>query len=156
MCGKAVSRSSREEAEGIRQGPAKRDGEGGGPPPEALRTGAAGAWGERRFVRRRTPGPADVRDAHLRLDQQGLIDVLNDRFVLRRSVAECAFLRLMGIGARAPAACRQQRGKQDEQVQRQEKASFHGLSARLNMNRVSLILYRRSRFGSRENGKKME
>ena len=24
--------------------------------------------------------PADVRDAHLRLDQQGLIDVLNDRF----------------------------------------------------------------------------
>ena len=100
--------------------------------------------------------PADVRDAHLRLDQQGLIDVLNDRFVLRRSVAECAFLRLMGIGARAPAACRQQRGKQDEQVQRQEKASFHGLSARLNMNRVSLILYRRSRFGSRENGKKME
>ena len=73
-----------------------------------------------------------------------------------RSVAECAFLRLVGIGARAPAACRQQRGKQDEQVQRQEKASFHGLSARLNMNRVSLILYRRSRFGSRENGKKME
>ena len=100
--------------------------------------------------------PADVRDAHLRLDQQGLVDVLDDRFVLRRSVAECAFLRLVGIGARAPAACRQQRGKQDEQVQRQEKASFHGLSARLNMNRVSLILYRRSRFGSRENGKKME
>ena len=100
--------------------------------------------------------PTDVRDAHLRLDQQGLIDVLNDRFVLRRSVAECAFLRLMGISARAPAACRQQRGKQDEQVQRQEKASFHGLSARLNMNRFSLILYRRSRFGSRENGKKME
>lgn len=50
--------------------------------------------------------PADVRDAHLRLDQQGLVDVLDDRFVLRWSVAECAFLRLVGIGARAPAACR--------------------------------------------------
>ena len=93
--------------------------------------------------------PADVRDAHLRLDQQGLVDVLDDRSYSRWSVAECAFLRLVGIGARAPAACRQQRGKQDEQVQRQEKASFHGLSARLNMNRVSLILYRRSRFGSK-------
>lgn len=60
-----------------------------------VRRGVVVLWGK--FV------PADVRDAHLRLDQQGLIDVLNDRFVLRRSVAECAFLRLVGIGARAPA-----------------------------------------------------
>lgn len=147
---KAPPRGAEREGDHRRKpcGQERREHRGSGALSGVVRRGVVVLWGK--FV------PADVRDAHLRLDQQGLIDVLNDRFVLRRSVAECAFLRLVGIGARAPAACRQQRGKQDEQVQRLEKASFHGLSARLNMNRVSLILYRRSRFGSRKNGKKME
>ena len=131
MCGASSRSSWRRQRNETRKAPAKRGAEREGdhcrkPCGQELWeqrsvlcpascAGASLSFGE--FV------PADVRDAHLRLDQQGLIDVLNDRFVLRRSVAECAFLRLVGIGARHSAACRHNVANRMNR-QRLEKASF--------------------------------
>lgn len=61
------------------------------------------------------------------------------------------FFDLVGIGVRANSLP-QQYGEQNGQVQGLEKASFHGLSARLNMNGFSLFPFG-SLLGIKENAK---